>query len=103
MRKLFWHPFFKQKAFFRHFFFFPLLKLFFIQLGKKTQIPRGHKRLQSWALEVFFKFFNFKKRFFAFFNKLILLGVGFLNSLGAEIKIRNLNRLLGIEFVKKMV
>ena len=41
---------------------------------------------QSWALPVFFKFFNDKKWFFAFFNKLILLGVGFLNSLGAEMQ-----------------
>ena len=34
---------------------------------------------QSWALEVFFSFFNNRKWFFAFFVKLIWLGVGFLN------------------------
>ena len=40
---------------------------------------------QSWALSVFLKFFNNKKWFFAFFIKLIWLGVGFLNRTGAEI------------------
>ena len=42
-------------------------------------------RNQSWALSVFFNFFNNKKWFFAFFIKLIWLGVGFLNRTGAEI------------------
>ena len=41
--------------------------------------------MQSWALEVFFNFFNNKKLFFAFFIKLIWLGVGFLNRTGAKI------------------
>ena len=40
---------------------------------------------QSWALSVFFHFFNNKKWFFAFFIKLIWLGVCFLNKTGAEI------------------
>ena len=40
---------------------------------------------QSWALEVFFNFFTYKKWFFAFFIKLIWLGGGFLNRTGAEI------------------
>ena len=40
---------------------------------------------QSWALEVFLNFFNNKKWSFAFFIKLIWLGVGFLNRTGAEI------------------
>ena len=40
---------------------------------------------QSWALSVFLNFFNNKKLFFAFFIKLIWLGVGFLNRTGAEI------------------
>ena len=40
---------------------------------------------QSWALSVFFNFFNNKKWFFAFFIRLIWLGVGFLNRTGAEI------------------
>ena len=35
--------------------------------------------------EVIFYFFNNKKLFFAFFIKLIWLGVGFLNRTGAEI------------------
>ena len=40
---------------------------------------------QSWALAVFLIFFTNKKWFFAFFVKLIWLGVGFLNRAGAEI------------------
>ena len=41
---------------------------------------------QSWALSVFLNFFTNKKLiFFAFFIKLIWLGVGFLNRTGAEI------------------
>ena len=40
---------------------------------------------QSWALSVFFNFFNNKQLFFPFFIKLIWLGVGFLNRTGAEI------------------
>ena len=40
---------------------------------------------QSWALEVFLNFFTDKKLFFAFFIKLIWLGVGFLNKTGEEI------------------
>ena len=40
---------------------------------------------QSWALSVFFNFFNDKKWFVTFFIKLIWLGVGFLNRTGAEI------------------
>ena len=40
---------------------------------------------QSWALSVFFNFFNSKKWFLAFFIKLIWLGVGFFNKTGAEI------------------
>ena len=40
---------------------------------------------QSWALSVFLNFFTNKKWFFAFFIKLIWLGVGFLNRTGAEI------------------
>ena len=42
-------------------------------------------KLQSWALSVFFHFFTNKKWFFAFFIKLIWLGMGFLNRTGAEI------------------
>ena len=41
--------------------------------------------VQSWALEVFFNFFNNEKLLFAIFIKLIWLGVGFLNRTGAEI------------------
>ena len=41
-------------------------------------LPVGHLK-QSWALPVFFNFFTNKKWFFAFFIKLIWLGVGFLN------------------------
>ena len=41
--------------------------------------------MQSWALSVFFNFFNNKKWCFAFFIKLIWLGVGFLNWTSAEI------------------
>ena len=40
---------------------------------------------QSWVLSVFFNLFNNKKWSFAFFIKLIWLGVGFLNRTGAEI------------------
>ena len=40
---------------------------------------------QSWALSVFFNFFYNKKWVFAFFIKLIWLGVGFLNRTGGEI------------------
>ena len=40
---------------------------------------------QSWETSVFLNFFNNKKWFFAFFIKLIWLGVGFLNMTGAEI------------------
>ena len=40
---------------------------------------------QSWALSVFFYFFKSKQWIFAFFVKLIWLGVGFLNRSGAEI------------------
>ena len=50
--------------------------------------PQGNQliiSLQSWALSVFFIFFNNKKKLFvAFFSKLIWLGVGFLNKIGAE-------------------
>ena len=40
---------------------------------------------QSWALSVFLNLFNNEKWFFAFFIKLILLGVGFLDWTSAEI------------------
>ena len=40
---------------------------------------------QSWALPVFLNFFNNKKWFFAFFIKLIWLGVGILNRTDAKI------------------
>ena len=40
---------------------------------------------QSWALSVFLNSFTNKKWFFAFFFKLMWLGVGFLNRTGAEI------------------
>ena len=40
---------------------------------------------QSWALEVFFNYFNNKKWLFAFFIKLNWLWVSFLNKTGAEI------------------
>ena len=42
------------------------------------------KRVASWALEVFLNLFTNKKLFFAFFIKLIWLGVGFLNRTGEE-------------------
>ena len=44
-----------------------------------------HLGMQSWALSVFFNLFNTKKLLFAFFIKLIWLGVGFLNRTAAEI------------------
>ena len=47
--------------------------------------PSSDRVLQSWALEVFLNFFNNKNLFFAFFIKLIWLGVGFSNKTGAEI------------------
>ena len=50
--------------------------------GLKARSPDSW--LQSWALEVFLIFSN-NKSFFAFFIKLIWLGVGFLNRTGAEI------------------
>ena len=40
---------------------------------------------QSWALSIFFIFFNNKKWYLAFFIQLIWLGVGFLNRTGAKI------------------
>ena len=43
------------------------------------------QRLQSWALAVFLNVFNNKNDLFAFFMKLIWLGVGFLNRTVAEI------------------
>ena len=42
----------------------------------------------SWALAVFFNVFNFKNYIFAFFIKLIWLGVDFLNRNDAEIGYR---------------
>ena len=39
---------------------------------------------RNWTLSVFFNVFNNKKSFFAFFIKLIWLGVGFLSRTGAE-------------------
>ena len=50
--------------------------------NKSTSKTSGR---QSWALEVFFNFFNNKKWFFPFFIKSIWLGVGFLNRTGAAI------------------
>ena len=50
--------------------------------------------LQSWALAVFFYFSIIKMILFAFFIKLICLGVDFLNRNGAEIGYR-------VIFVKK--
>ena len=57
----------------------------FYPLGKPgVRPPRWARReAQSWA--PFFNFFTDKKWFFALFIKLIWLGVGFLNSTGAEI------------------
>ena len=49
------------------------------------QMTPWKAQVQSWALEVFLDFFNDKKWFFAFFIKLIWLGVFFLNRTGAEI------------------
>ena len=45
----------------------------------------SRRPLHRWALPVFINFFTNKKWFFAFFIKLIWLGVGFLNRTGAEI------------------
>ena len=52
-------------------------------IGKVKNV--NFKIIQSWALPVFFNFFNNKKLFFAFFIKLIRLGVGFLYRTVAEI------------------
>ena len=56
--------------------------------------------VQRWALSVFFNFFNNKKWFFAFFIKLIWLGVGFLNRIGAEICYYNLTKNAKTNFFK---
>ena len=64
---------------------------FYADFSPRNRFSRRHrsecrqKKIQSWALSVFFNFFNNKNDFFAFFIKLILLGVGFLNRPGAEI------------------
>ena len=61
------------------------LVTFFNKVQKYTCPCLAPNDMQSWALSVFFKFFSSKKWLLAFFNMLIWLGVGFLNSLGAEI------------------
>ena len=51
----------------------------------KPQFDLCQGTQQSWALSVFLNLFNNKKLFFAFFIKLIWLGVGFLKRTGAKI------------------
>ena len=53
--------------------------------AQQVQAPQVPTSAQSWALSVFLIFFTSKKWYFAFFIKLIWLGVGFLNRTGAEI------------------
>ena len=55
------------------------------QTPKKCSLLTQLSAYQSWALLVFFHFFNNKNWFFSFFIKLIWLWVGFLNRTGAEI------------------
>ena len=52
---------------------------------KPERIGQVNEIMQSWALSVFLNFVNNKKGIFAFFIKLLGLGVGFLNRTGAEI------------------
>ena len=53
--------------------------------SRRLMVKVTHSHTQGWALSVFLNFFNNKKLFFAFFIKIIRLGVGFLNGTGAEI------------------
>ena len=64
---------------------FKMLAKAFRILWKAFQQAKKYWKNQSWALPVFFNFFNNKKWFFAFFIKLIWLEEGFLNRTDAEI------------------
>ena len=48
-----------------------LYELFYSMKANQSNNRYVHTILQSWALSVFFKFFNNKKLIFAFFIKLI--------------------------------